>query len=250
MIVILSGEGPSDLGQCNNMQGECQIPDYSIGPMTLLVDREIESRHHYSMWDLTPERYFYISETRLATLKEERKNSHRNVALTGKKRAQETGYFYVNAWMLGSAALSLEERHGDRAIAVMFRDCDGSRSAARGLWQSKWDSVLAGFERSGLRERGVPMIPKPKSEAWMLCAIRNDYQHCAALEDLPGNDDAPNSAKTQLDQAMGGQSSTRHQLDWLQDNGFDSDSVAAQMPSYQYFKNAMQIALTSIMAAD
>lgn len=30
------------------------------------------------------------------------------------------------------------------------------------------------------------MVPRPKSEAWLLCALKpNPYQHCAALEEAP-----------------------------------------------------------------
>ncbi|MGL5384775.1 MAG: hypothetical protein ACRC2A_03875 [Enterobacterales bacterium] len=246
MIVVLSGEGASDLGQCSNMQGICQIPEFVFGPMAMLIDKEIESVYHYSVLDSAPQSYVYISEVRLKELEVQRKNQRRQVSLVGKKKEQEMGYFSINAWMLGEEALRIEERCQDRAIAVMFRDCDGSRSAARGLWQSKWDSMKSGFDRSELGVRGVPMIPKPKSESWMLCAIKNNYQHCAALESLSGNDDAPNSAKARLTDAMHGQSSTQEQLNWLQDNGFDSVAVAAQMPSYQSFKSAMQSALAAI----
>lgn len=246
MIVVLSGEGVSDLGQCNNMQGTCQIPEFTIGPMTILIDKEIEFTYQYSVLESAPQSYFYISEARLKELEVERKSRRRQVSLAGKKKMQEMGYFSINAWMLGEEALRIEEQCQDRTIAIMFRDCDGSRSAARGLWQSKWDSMKSGFDRSRLGERGVPMIPKPKSESWMLCAIKNNYRHCAVLENLSGNDDAPNSAKSQLDHAMNGQSSTQDQLSWLQDNGFDSASIAAQMPSYQNFKNAMQSALAAI----
>lgn len=42
MIVVLSGEGPSDFGCCTNGQGECQIPDFRYGPMTYFIDTEIK----------------------------------------------------------------------------------------------------------------------------------------------------------------------------------------------------------------
>jgi len=49
-------------------------------------------------------------------------------------------------------------------------------------------------------DRGVAMIPKPKSEAWLLCALRNKaYENCQKLEDRSGNDDSPNSLKKELD---------------------------------------------------
>ncbi|WP_239901688.1 hypothetical protein [Laribacter hongkongensis] len=245
MIVVLSGEGPSDLGLCSNGQGQCRVPEFVPGPMALLVDKEIEDQLGYSVLESTPACYHYLSETCLGERKARRKQNPRSVALPGKKRDQETGYFYVNAWMLGQAALALETQANDCAIAVLFRDCDGTRSADRSLWDAKQQSMLDGFARSGLGERGVPMIPKPKSEAWLLCAIRDGYQHCARLEDLSGNDRSPNSAKAQLEAAMDGKASATEQRDWLEANGFDHTAVARQMPSYQAFKHSMQAALAA-----
>ena len=47
----------------------------------------------------------------------------------------------------------------------------------------------------------LALLAKPKSEAWILCAL-NGYQHCAALENESGNDDSPNSLKIQLEQRL------------------------------------------------
>lgn len=244
MIVVLSGEGPSDLGQCANEQRQCRKPEFVHGPMTYLVDKIIEGRFNYSLLDSTPQSYIYISEQRLSELEEIRKGQHRKVSLVGKKRDQETGYFYINAWMLGEETLRLEADENDRAIAVLFRDADGTRSTVKGLWAGKHASMIGGFDRSKLGQRGVPMLPKPKSEAWMLCAAKpNPYQNCAALEDLPGNDDSPNSAKLALDRALNGHSSTQEQLNWLEQNGFDHSVVADQMPSFSEFSSRLQIAL-------
>jgi hypothetical protein len=63
-------------------------------------------------------------------------------------------------------------------------------------------SMLTGFEVEHI-STGVPMIPKPKSEAWILCALRNNYQHCAKLEDESGNDRSPNPLKQQLEDYLG-----------------------------------------------
>ncbi len=246
MIVVLSGEGPSDLGACNNAQGMCRKPEFVHGPMTVLVDKEIECQLRYSMLETTPEQYIYLSEERLRELEQVRKQNRRSVSLAGKKQAQETGYFFINAWMLGDEAQRLEEEQGDRAIAVLFRDCDGTRSSAASLWQDKWQSMRNGFDRSALGLRGVPMLPKPKSEAWMLCAVQNNYQHCQSLEDLSGNDAAHGSAKALLDQAMQGNASRQTQVEWLADNGFDHDAVARMMPSYNHFKQSMAAALAAV----
>ncbi len=59
-------------------------------------------------------------------------------------------------------------------IAVLFRDSDGTASSGRGLWEDKRKSIEDGFGEAGF-DYGVPMIPKPKSEAWLLCAFHG-YQ--------------------------------------------------------------------------
>ncbi|MFZ4214678.1 hypothetical protein ACOZB2_25120 [Pantoea endophytica] len=246
MIILLSGEGPTDLGTCVNGQGLCRVPDFQYGPMTLLVDKELEAHNYYSPLETSDESYIFISKPRLTDLMDEK--SGRNVAFRGKKQTtRDRGYFFDNAWMLGEEALRLATEHDSPVIAVLFRDCDGNNQSGQQLWQTKIQSIRDGFERSGLCERGIAMVPRPKSEAWLLCAIRNNYQHCARLEDtLPGNDDAPNSAKQQLDEAMGNASSRLEQVLWINENGFDGAAVAGEMESYRSFSLDMQRALRSL----
>ena len=47
------------------------------------------------------------------------------------------------------------------------------------------------------------MIPKPKSEAWVLCALSKLYKECDELEDRSGNDNSPNSLKRELEELLG-----------------------------------------------
>ena len=62
--------------------------------------------------------------------------------------------------------------------------------------------MARGFAAAGY-VRGVPMLPKPKSEAWLLCALQEHaYQNCIRFESISGNDHSPNSAKKQLEAAM------------------------------------------------
>lgn len=249
MIVVLSGEGPSDLGQCNNSQGQCQIPELDFGPMSIIADKAMARSLGYSMLEVTPDRYVYLSEHKLAELENARKRNSRSMSLVGKNREPETGYFYINAWMLGLATLELQNRDycDDKAIAILFRDADGTRAKIKGLWEAKLKSMRAGFKRSALHERGVPMIPKPKSEAWMLCATKPEpYQHCARLEALPGNDTSPNSAKSRLAHALGGNDSAIEQRRWIEDNDFDIDAVSGQMTSFAQFIEDLEKAIASV----
>ncbi len=249
MIVVLSGEGPTDLGRCTNAFGQCQTPEFEYGPMTQLADMVIAKDMGYSLLETTPHNYHYLSEHRLEELEQERKKIRRNVFLPGKKSDHETGYFYVNAWVFGEEAQRIGETENDNdLIAILFRDTDGTRSTAKGLWGKKWDSMIGGFARSGLNIRGVPMLPKPKSEAWLLCAMKEQsYQHCRQLEELSGNDDSSHPAKQLLQEALGAVPSQRNLVDWIKEHGFDWSRASSQMSSLSEFVNRLRDALDIVL---
>lgn len=241
MIFVLSGEdGDTDLGKCLNSQGQCEGDDFKIGPMTVLLDQMLELRLGYSVRSI-PIGYHYVSKIHLVEKMSERKNNTRNISFVGKKRDQETGYFYTNAWMLAEIAQALEESRQDQAVAVLFRDCDGTRTTQSGLWQSKWESMVNGFKRAQF-DRGVPMLPNPKSEAWLLCAATQQLSDCARFENVSGNDDSPNSAKAQLDAVLGGHQTGATLCDWLGAHPID-ETRAATMPSFKAFQQSLEQAL-------
>lgn len=246
MLLILSGEGPTDLGSCRTMLGRCTDADFQPGPMAVLVEQALSPQLGYTVLRDTPAAVNFISEAGLSDYERQLKDNRRGMVLPGKKGAKETAYFYKNAWALGVMAHELEQASEDKGIAVLFRDCDGTRSAASSLWQEKWDSMQRGFQRSGY-PRGVPMLPKPKSEAWLLCAAKKTpYQHCAALEDLSGNDDSPKAVKDELDAAFGSHQSGQALCDWLEANPFDA-TQARSMPSYAAFQDRLQEAVADVL---
>lgn len=244
MMVILSGEGKTDFGQCTNGQGMCSGEDYQLGAMAMIVDKMLTERMNYSIRETTPDLFLFVSEAALKEREERRKQESRKFSFAGKKREQETGYFYINAWMLGDIALEKEAELNDKAMAVLFRDCDGTNSSTTGLWGAKWQSMLNGFQRAGFH-CGIPMLPKPKSEAWLICAAKNPpYQHCNELEDLSGNDNSPKSAKKRLDELFGSHKSTEELCDWLLETRFDFN--ACEMPSFKAFKDRFNYVLDDI----
>lgn len=243
MIVVLSGEGLTDLGGCANAQGVCSGEEFSPGPMCVLLNQLLQEPLGYSLLGTTPDAFHFISETALIERARRRKANPREFLAPGTKRERETGYFAANAWDLGIAAKALE-RNDEIAIAILFRDNDTTRSSAPTAWRTKWDSMLSGFKRAAF-ERGVPMLPNPKSEAWLMCAAKpQPFQHCAALEDLPGNDDAPNSIKDQLAVALGGRRSAQELCDWLTEHPFEINGACA-MPSFAAFYQRLQEAARS-----
>ena len=144
-------------------------------------------------------------------------------------------------------AIKLEEKMADKSIAILFRDCDGTNSTSNGLWHEKYQSILSGFKRATLENRGVPMLPKPKSEAWLLCAAKDQpYAQCEALEDLPGNDDAPCSVKSLLQSCLEMEPTAENVNRWIEDHGYDHHAVAENMPSFNAFKSDLISALTAV----
>ena len=237
MIVVCSGEGVSDLGGCGNQLGYCTGDEFNFGPLSIILDNVVQECLGYSPKDVDPVTYRYYSESALTQRAEDRKRRRGGFSFAGRKRGIETGYFYVNAWMLGEIAKELENQEGDTAVAVLFRDTDGTNSTPRDLWDQKVLSILEGFARADF-ERGIPMVPRPKSESWLLCVIKdNAYQHCAALEDLSGNDSSPHSAKDALSRALGAEATANELSNWIEVNGIRCDDLAAQMPSFSEFYN-------------
>jgi hypothetical protein len=223
MFLILSGEGSSDIG----------IEDDKIGPMTKLVDNWIARRIGYSLIDT--QSYTIIPKQQLT----ERAKQIKPLSRKGKKQQSETRYFYKNARALALLAHQKSQEIGDDTplILVLFRDADGTASSDRGEWKDKMESMLTGFEVEQV-STGVPMIPKPKSEAWILCALRNKYQNCAKLEDESGNDTSPNSLKQQLEEYLGEPGSRIVLNDKIDAGEIDIDRIK-DMPSLTAFKNRL-----------
>jgi hypothetical protein len=163
----------------------------------------------------------------------------KTIIATGKKAGYETAFFTRNAQQLAALAKQRGAAGGPVA-AVLFRDTDGTRATERGLFEDKWRSIVRGFASAGF-ENGVPMVPKPKSEAWLLCALKsNPYQHCSGLEDsLSGNDNVPDSAKQQLDRQLGFSGRTVADLaDMIRTGAIAPERIA--MPSFDRFRGRLE----------
>ncbi len=236
MYFLFSGEGATDLGACSDGALACEGDRYQHGPMTVIVDRVVRAKLGYSLLD-SPY-YGFLAERGLADRASELKPPKRSPRLPGKKKAKETSYFYRNARALAAYAKDKSTELDDAVVAVLFRDSDGTASAGRGLWDDKWKSMMRGFEQEGFAT-GVPMIPKPKSEAWFLCALKTDpYQGCAALEDRSGNDKSPNSLKGELKEQLGHVASREELCEVVNNQTVDIDRI--DMPSFHAFRTRLE----------
>ena len=87
---------------------------------------------------------------------------------------------------------------------------------------------------------GVPMLAKPKSEAWLLCAIQGvPYQNCSRFESLSGNDASPKSAKAALEKVLSDKGLSFTDLCDMSEKG----RIAPQqirMPSFDHFRMRLE----------
>lgn len=241
MHLLLSGEGPSDIGVCYPAAEACSVETFKPGPIAWLVDQWVERVQGYEFSHLQAGLVSFVSEQHLvATRPSAVKKPSR---LPGKKRAKETSYYFNNARALAQCANALAAEIGDDVIAVLFRDSDGTASAGRGDWQAKYASILEGFEAEGF-SYGVAMVPKPKSEAWLLCALKPDspYQHCAGIEQASGNDDSPHALKKQLDAVLPGQASADALAETAKAGNIQWENI--EMPSLSAFKQRLAEVVT------
>jgi hypothetical protein len=216
MFLVVSGEGATDMGTVD-----------ALGPLARFVDQWIERRLGYSLVDagaveLIPETVLNVQSKQL------KPRSKR-----GKKTPSETRFFYKNARALARVADQLRHENADDVVAVLFRDADGSASAGRGEWSAKHDSILKGFEDEAF-DHGVPMVPKPKSEAWILCALARGYQNCDQLEQASGNDRSPNALKKQLEGLLGQPANRNLLLEKIESGELEMSRIT--MPSLVAFK--------------
>jgi hypothetical protein len=213
--------------------------------MSELVDQALQSLLAYE----TPLKHegvgVYVSENELS--RRARARPKRSVSLVGKKVGQETGYFHLNAWMLGEFALELEALERDHAIAVLFRDADGTRSTSAGIWAIKRRSMVDGFRRAGF-SRGVPMLPMPKSEAWLLALCEPSVANVATLESRSGNDASAHSLKSQLTIARQGRVTAEEIRDWLAEAKVDFARLDA-LPSFKCFHDSLHDAVALLRQA-
>jgi hypothetical protein len=83
------------------------------------------------------------------------------------------------------------------------------------------------------------MVPNPKSEVWLLCALQAaPYQNCARFETISGNDDSQHPAKAQLAEALAAHPrGSEDEADLVTAGVIDVHRI--DMPSFNEFRERM-----------
>ncbi|HIF9430973.1 hypothetical protein ACWU37_19300 [Photobacterium damselae subsp. damselae] len=219
MYLVVSGEGETDIGKSNA----------AIGPLSKLIDKFIEPHAGFSL--LEAEMLEVVHETYITEISRDR-TIIKPLSRRGKKTRHETREFYSAARALAHVAQNAEVQP---SLAVLFHDSDSNKWPD---YNTKRLSMEHGFEAQGF-ENGVPFVAQPKSEAWLLCALKNGYQNCAPFEARSGNDDSPNSLKSELEEHLG-ESVTRVKLNELVDEGLIDLAQITDMRSMTDFQESMK----------
>ncbi len=229
MRFILAGEGPSDLGAKDDVGG------FIKGAMTHIVDAI--ARKGYERF---PE-YHFLDETDVRKLK--KKNPRIISARGGGTKPYRE--IYLSAFCLGEEAKHKGESWG----VIFFTDTDGTRSAPRDLWEKKVRAMQQGFDSSP-NPYGVPMVPRPKSEAWLLgyyqkgLPRQNAYNHCERFEEMPGNDASPKSLKNLLQKALGTEGNPYNLITEKELHSVKWEKI--DMPSFNLFRKRLENVLAEM----
>lgn len=242
--LLLTGEGPTDLGGSKSGQHIIHGPDLAIGPLTALLLKLLQpllpdwNRDQLS-WHQPEQFCTLISGSELG----------KRAKLSKKVRPSKKipkGYI---EHAQRAAELALHAKDNNQQLAVYFHDTDGTRSQLRDDADIQARLVAAiqfGFNTAGFADNGVAMIPKPTSEAWLICAKKSQpYQHCASLEQtLSGNDRATERApKVQLGKLLNNPDFGRDELLQLVD---EIDPASIDMPSFNQLRDDLNRAVTAI----
>ena len=232
MYFLFSGEGPTDMGVGIGAAVVCEGDDYQCGPMAIFVDQIVESRHKYSL--VEAQCCGYVSEHSIMAGASELKAVKKEIRAPGKKKAKETHFHFNNARVLAKIAKEKQKQSKDGVVAVLFHDSDDIASAGRSEWNEKYASILDGFEEEDFG-RGVPMVPKPTSEAWIIAGLTGSPNHGGrSLEGWSGKKDSPKSLKAELEKLLGEKPTAEKLCEMVRDREVNYEKIPFE--SFATFK--------------
>ena len=220
MKLLLLGEGASDLGAPD----EADLVGFRKGAMTCVLDALL-GRHGLD------------GEYKLLTrgdVSQGIKSSKRSISSRPKEVDKELCTIYKSAFFMGQK-VGVCGQDG----AVYFHDADRTCSTPSGKAQRVEAAINVGFAAADCAT-GVPMVPNPRSEAWLLAYFQKNlprqtmYNRAERFEELPGNDKSPHSAKKLLAKALGCAESDIYGIVMEQIDEIDWTRVS--MPSFDRFK--------------
>ncbi len=236
MTLLLLGEGASDVGESHSSREG----GFRKGPMAYIIDALASGKGVKNIC------YTLYSRGDVAV---GLKNMKRSIAPRPRDVDKEKQWFFRAACYLGNQ-VKAQNKDG----AVFFHDPDHSKSASK-----RADVEIENAMRSGFMvaqcETGVPMVPNPRSEAWLMAYFQKylpgqqPYNKAERFEMYPATDKSPNSLKTLLQRALGCDSSTEVYPRVMEEIS-NIDWSRVSMPSFDRFRGRLEIILCKYASAN
>lgn len=232
--ILVTGEGSSDMGGSNNGQSISTGEFYNLGPMALLAVRLLQK----IIPDWNEDNIDFQSPNNWMTCISGNELARQAKGVSKHRPSTKLKKGFVEHANRATTMAGYAKDNGHQ-LAFYFHDADKCD------FDDLHQSIMLGF--NGIEGvHGIPMIPKPTSEAWLICGQKqNPYAHCTALEtELSGNDAASdeNAPKKVLARLLGQEATTEQQYEMV--TGIDITRI--DMPSYNQFKTDLTTAIEGV----
>ena len=232
--ILVTGEGSSDMGGSNNGQPISTGEFYNLGPMALLAVRLLQK----IIPDWNEDNIDFQSPNNWMTCISGNELARQAKGVRKHRPSTKLKKGFVEHANRATTMAGYAKDNGHQ-LAFYFHDTD------KFDFDDFHQSIMLGFNGiDGVH--GIPMLPKPTSEAWFICGRKQDpYAHCTALEtELSGNDAASNenAPKKVLARFLGQEATTEQQYEMV--TGIDITRI--DMPSYNQFKTDLIKAIEGV----
>lgn len=244
--IIVSGEGRTDIGGSHSGQAISTGVDFEKGPMYILIERMLHRfipDWNVDLWETHPLDISYVSHGFLKKKAKERAKGNGKYTFASKTLHQEHNGKYKHTRELAGIAIKLGCQ-----LAVYFIDTDGrneDKDDNSQLHRKIVEALNEGYVKGGFAG-GVAMVPKPTSEAWLICHCQTSpYANCSILETrLSGNDNCPDeqSPKKELERFIG----AGYDDAVVFDKVAELDIEQLDMPSFNRFKQDLKSVIETV----
>ena len=141
-------------------------------------------------------------------------------------------------------AMEYDEPH--KWGVIYFHDLDANTKASVDeIYNDSMNAMNEGFDSVSF-PHGVPMIPKTRSESWLLCLLDSDGGvNKRYFEDLPMSDKSPNSGKKVLAAVL--DVSEDESYSRIEEKRDTFDWTGLQAPSFLVFRDRLKIVSAKLL---
>ena len=135
---------------------------------------------------------------------------------------------------------------GDDWGVIFFEDLDfHADTDIEDFYKAKIGAMHKGFDLAQFK-KGVPMVPKPRSESWLLCYYQETpYEIGNYFENLAGSDQSLNSGKKRVARFFGVHENQIYGR--IKERIDDIDWSRIDAPSFVFFKNRLHFVSAALL---